>query len=919
MKTLRKLLCLLLPLLLLPCASWGQQQVLRVVMDDSYPPYTFRAPDGTLQGILVDQWQLWERKTGVHVELSGMDWGRAQQAMRAGQFDVIDTIFKTPERQQYYDFSVPYQKIEQVVFFKREIGGIRDIDSLKGFTVAVKAGDAAVSVLQRHGIGNLVTYPSYEAIIRAAKEGKVSVFCVDQPPAAYFMHKLGIVSQFRHTAPLNTGYFHRAVLKGQSERLQLIEQGFAAITPEDERRIEETWMGFSAGANQYYLWLLWGLGGTLLLVLLLLGWNRGLRRVVERRTKELRASERNYRELVQSADSIILRWGRDGTIGFINEFGARFFGYEAAELLGTSINNLVPHNQADGRDLHLMLADIFEHPAEYRTNLNQNLRKNGELVWVSWNNRPLCDEEGRVVEMLSVGSDTTDRKQAEDLLRLSEERFRNLIDLAADTIVVGDQNGVIIGANQQAEKLSGYSCQELVGMHITSFFTAEELQRTPLRFDLLKSGQVIVNERMLLRKDGSLLPVEMSSKLMPDGTCQAFLRDMTVRKQIEQELIKASEAKSLFLANMSHEIRTPLNAIIGINSLLSERLEPGELRELAKDSMAAANNLLDIISDVLDISKIESGKLELVTVPFSPRMLINQLERMFSAMVKEKGLRFEVALASGLPEMVVSDPARIQQIGVNLLSNALKFTSQGVIRLRLSGAEADSAGVMTLELQVSDSGKGILPENIARVFQPFVQEDLSTTRKYGGTGLGLAISRHLAEMLGGEISVASRVGEGSTFTCRIPCKVSQHVLLSDQQQRMKADELRAATRRLRILVAEDSVVNCKMMEAILRLEGHRVRFAENGRKALELWRSEPFDLILMDIQMPEMDGVQATKVIRAEEAERGERIPIIALTAYAMSGDRQRFLDADMDDYLAKPITAEQLRRLLWEYGRREA
>lgn len=409
MKMLRKLLCLLL-LLLLPSASWAHQQILRVVMDDNYPPYTFRAPDGALQGILVDQWHLWERKTGIHVELTGMDWGQAQQAMRAGEFDVIDTIFKTPERQQYYDFSVPYEKIEQPIFFSREISGIRDIASLRGFTVAVKEGGAIIAFLKKHGIDDLVTYPSYEAIIRAAQAGKVSVFCVDQAPAAYFMHKFGIADRFRQTDPLNIGYFHRAVPKGQYERLQLIEQGFAAISPEEQRRIEETWLGFTMGSNRHYLWLLWGLGGALLLVLLLLSWNRGLRRIIERKTKELRASERNYRELVQSADSIIMRWGRDGSIGFINEYGARFFGYEVEELVGKPINSLVPHNQVDGRDLYLMLADIFKHPAEYRANLNQNMRKNGELVWVSWNNRPLCDEEGQVVEMLSVGSDTTDRK-----------------------------------------------------------------------------------------------------------------------------------------------------------------------------------------------------------------------------------------------------------------------------------------------------------------------------------------------------------------------------------------------------------------------------------------------------------------------------------------------------------------------------
>ncbi len=507
-------------------------------------------------------------------------------------------------------------------------------------------------------------------------------------------------------------------------------------------------------------------------------------------------------------------------------------------------------------------------------------------------------------------------------LRTNEEHFRTLIDLAADTILQGDSEGIIIGANQQAGQLTGYSQTELIGMNISQLFSEEECKRVPLRYDLLQLGQTVMHERQLQRKDGSLVPVEMNSKMMPDGTYQAFVRDFSARKQAEQELVlarqaaeSANEAKSLFLANMSHEIRTPLNAIIGINSLLVERLEAGELQELAKDSMSAANNLLDIISDVLDISKIEAGKLEIVKVPFEPRMLVNQLERMFGAIVREKGLRFEVSLAANLSGLLVSDPARIQQIGVNLLSNALKFTEQGAIRLRLSGNRLDE-NTMQLELMVSDSGKGIVAENLERVFTPFVQEDLSTTRKFGGTGLGLSISRHLSEMLGGTIKVESRIGEGSVFTCSIPCQISRRD--ASECDSTARDEAQALCRRLRILVAEDSVVNCKMMEAILRMEGHRVRFADTGRKAVDAWRQEPFDLILMDIQMPEMDGMQATAIIRAAEAEKGEHIPIVALTAYAMSGDKQRFLDAGMDAYLPKPITTEQLRRLLWEYGREE-
>ncbi len=649
-------------------------------------------------------------------------------------------------------------------------------------------------------------YPSYESIIQAAKAHKVSVFSMETPPATYFLNKYGIADQFKRTPPLYTGQFHRAVRKGNQALLALLNNGFDRIPREALARINQRWYGESIGQRVNWTYLLIGAGCGAGLILLLGLSNLWLRRLVARRTRELKQQEEQYRDLVQQSDSIILRWHRDGTIAFLNEYGCRFFGYTPDELIGRHVcQTIVPARQQDGVDLQVMIAQICEHPDEYRLNLNQNIRKDGQLVWISWSNRPVCDETGTVQEIVSVGSDVTALKETEAALL---ENRRELEE-----------------ARRQAEA--------------------------------------------------------------------------------------ANEAKSLFLANMSHEIRTPLNAVIGINSMLVERVGDGELQELARDAMSAANNLLDIISDVLDLSKVEAGKLALVSVPFEPRLVVNQLERMFSLLAREKGLHLEVALASGLPHPVAGDPARIQQIGVNLLGNAIKFTEQGTVRLAMSGRLLDQEQV-ELVLQVTDSGKGISAENLERIFNPFVQEDLSTTRKFGGTGLGLTISRRLAQLMGGDLTVTSRPGEGSTFTCTIRCSTCCTV---PQRTADSAAGRERPYRSLRILVAEDAVVNRKMMEALLRMERHLARFVENGRQAVAAWREEPFDLILMDIQMPEMDGMQATLEIRQAEAALGGHIPIIALTAYAMSGDRDRFLAAGMDGYLAKPITVEQVRELLLSYG----
>jgi YihY family inner membrane protein len=777
---------------------------IRVVLDDNYPPFVFKNPGGQLQGVLVDQWRLWEQKTGIKASLYAMNWAEAQRRMDAGEFDVIDMVFKTEARLQKYNFTPPYQKIDQPIYFDAEIQGITDIRSLAGFTVGVKEGGAIIGFLQQQGITALVTYPSYEAIIQAAKEHKVSVFSVDQPAANYFLHKYNLIDRFKRTAPIHSGQFHRAVRKGDAKLLALVNDGFTRINAAELRRIDEQWFGTAIGrrVNWNYLWL--GGGATVVLAVLLVLSNLGLRRLVTRRTAELRRSEEQYRVLVQQSDSIILRWNRAGEAVFINDYGARFFGYEHSELEGHSLfETIVPSRQDDGRDLLAMLREIFDQPEQYRTNVNQNQRKNGELVWISWNNRPIYDEQGVAVEILSFGSDVSALKQVEEELIESKAELEK--------------------AREQAEA--------------------------------------------------------------------------------------ANEAKSLFLANMSHEIRTPLNAVIGINSLLVERVEAGELKELAQDAMAAANNLLDIISDVLDLSKIEAGKLALVSVPFDPRLVVNQLERMFGLLAQEKGISLEMAISSSLPSPLAGDPARIQQIGVNLLGNAIKFTEQGKVRLELSGRTLDT-GQVELALKVTDSGKGISPENIERIFNPFIQEDLSTTRKFGGTGLGLTISRRLAELMGGTLSVESRPGQGSSFTATVRCTTCCELAPQRPKEAVRGQTLRS----LRILVAEDAVVNRKMMEALLRMERHRARFVENGREAVAAWREEPFDLILMDIQMPEMDGIQATTEIRQAEAVTGGHTPIIALTAYAMSGDKDRFLKAGMDGYLAKPITVDQLRELLLSY-----
>ncbi len=392
-----------------------------------------------------------------------------------------------------------------------------------------------------------------------------------------------------------------------------------------------------------------------------------------------------------------------------------------------------------------------------------------------------------------------------------------------------------------------------------------------------------------------------------------FIREERARRALEVERRRANEAsnaKGRFLATMSHEIRTPLNGILVAANLLSKKNPNAEEQELVDVIRGSGESLMALVNDTLDFAKIEAKKMELEEVAFDLPKLVASTVRAHALKHKERPLKFEWSLDEEIPSWIIADPYRLTQVINNLIGNAAKFTEKGKITLRVS-RESSPAKEFLLHFKVEDTGIGIEPEKLSSIFEDFSQADSSMSRRFGGTGLGLTICKHLVELMGGSISVSSSAGAGSCFEFTIRAQAAHDI----QTQKKDAEEkMVSSARSMQILVAEDNLVNQKLIRMILEKHGHECIIAQNGLEAVQEFQKQRVDLILMDMQMPELDGLDATKRIRALESAANDRIPIIALSANTQPEDRERCFDAGMDAFLAKPIAIRDLVRTIAEF-----
>jgi PAS domain S-box-containing protein len=641
-------------------------------------------------------------------------------------------------------------------------------------------------------------------------------------------------------------------------------------------------------------------------------------RGVDRDITERKLMEENYRIFTSLTSDYVHYCTRSGESNFkVKWIGGAInpiSGYRVEEVLtlGCFLPMVHPDDQRRVSDY---LQDLV--PGDRKTIEFRIVTQKQEIRWVSEKSQCKAGpSEGELI-LLGAVTDITERKQAEERLRDSEDRFRNIAEMLPEVVFKIDLSGNLRFANREAYEKFGYSAEAFeLGLNAFDMIVPEErdLARERIR-QRLGGEEVGAKEYTALRKDGSTFTVILNAipiiKDLETVGIIGIMTDITERKSNEMALLAATEAaeaanksKGLFLAKVSHEIRTPMTSIIGFSELLEDADLTPEEKRYVEAIQSSACNLSSLLEDILDLSKVDAGELVVKQKDFNLHKLITELVSTQKKQIEFKKLSFNLNIDNDVPELLIGDSLRIRQVLLNLLNNAIKFTEKGEIGIAVEVTEETGHWVM-LNIVVRDSGVGI-PKHLQNlIFEPFAQAHGDSTHNYGGSGLGLTISRSLADLMGGSIRVESQKGVGSTF----------HLIIPMQRQNDNKSEKLATEREpltwngppLNILLAEDNPVNRLFIETALEKMGHTVTVAENGRIALDLLKGNNFDVSLMDIQMPLISGVDVLSVIRKRDELSGKHLKVIALTAYSLIGDQEKYLEMGFDGFLSKPFKQKEL------------
>ena len=768
----------------------SEHPVIRFGVDNNWSPLEFVDDAGHYTGIAAEFIALIEKRLGIKLEIEkSKPWAEVVKAVENGELDAFSLVTETPQRKTYLKFTDTYLSFPYVIVTLDDAPFIDGVGGLMDKTVAVVRNYAIHDLLQGNHAGlNLHLAANVQAGLDAVITGKAYAFIGNLAVVTQVLRDAGITNlkvsgQTRYRSNLAMAFRNEL-----APAVAIFNKALASITPVERDRIYGRWVRveFDTKVEATTIFVVILVGAAIVLLLLL--WNRGLKReiakrlIVERDLKSVKSEAEVLMKAIESGKNGVAILDSDGNFTYLNNAHLEIFGYkDPSELRGKSWKSL------------------------YKPEVAEQIEAEAEIA------------------------------------------------LQTDGTWNGEQEAV--------------------------------------------------------RRDGTVLYEEIWLTALPDGGLICECQDISERVEFVAELQaekdradQANRAKSEFLATMSHEIRTPMNGVLGMASVLkTQNLTPAQENsvQVIKESGEA---LLDILNDILDLSKIEAGKVELEKAVFSIERMLDMTSTLWSSRAHAKGLGFVIKNDMSAHDMVRNDGNRLRQVLFNLISNAIKYTETGEIVVTVREAMRHN-GALTLRFEVCDSGIGLTPGQRAKVFEPFIQADSSTTRKYGGTGLGLPISKGLVELMGGEIGVESTPGRGATFWFTIvaePVETRSHNddTFADRHAEGAADK---SKRALRILIAEDNHLNQLVMRSMLMQLDCDLCIVNNGLEAVEEVQRNSYDLVLMDVRMPRMDGPTATRQIRKLPGPKS-RIPVIAVTANAMKGDREKYLDAGMNDYVSKPV-----------------
>ncbi|MGM0470823.1 MAG: PAS domain S-box protein [Bacillota bacterium] len=617
-------------------------------------------------------------------------------------------------------------------------------------------------------------------------------------------------------------------------------------------------------------------------------------------------------EMVEQSDDSIVQTDLEGRIEYVNQAAEELFGWSKEELQGQKQDIFNAEDNAPE-----IQADIYRkmEAGEVYSNTLLNRKKDGSIFWCDMKMIPLLDDEGQSYAYMCIQRDVTKEREIKANLQQSKERFRSYIDNAPYGVFITNQSGEIIEVNQTGIEQTGYSKEELLDLKILELYDSNSIEEVKSDFDQLQTQRVISGEYLFNKRDGTTFHVKVSSVKISDNRYLAFTEDITKRKQAETALKRekkkaeqANRAKSEFLANMSHEIRTPLNVIIGFSEILETQVSDLQQKNYLKSIETAGKNLLTLINDILDLSKIEAGELEIEYDYFDLQQLLTEMEQIFMLEANQKGLDFVVDIQTEL-SFIKLDETRLRQILLNLIGNAIKFTEQGYVKVSADVERVGSKEAI-LHLAVEDTGIGIPEEKQTQIFKSFQQQDSKINQEYGGTGLGLAITKRLTKMMDGLIELESEVGSGSKFKLQF-----SGVKYLEKNQAIAEDKINFSNYEFmpaKVLVVDDVESNLQLIKAILNANDLEVLTTKQGSEAIQLSRQERFDLIFVDLKLDDFDGYEVLEQIKATQLNQAT--PLIALSASITTQEVRKIKESRFADFLTKPLQRRELLKLLTNY-----